>query len=409
VALVAVFLLAGLLIGWLGDTMPGLSPLPANTSVGDGPEAGAWAGAILAALGVSPTAPADVRSLVAWFRAEDGDHPAGASAPGAGENDPLNITAASSTFAGVTGTEPSGAGPGHPGNLDFATPGDGIAATARVISERYPAIARALRSGRGLIGNPDVSAELAKWSGGGYDALGLATRTLPAFCLFVTLLCVVARTLASDDRSLMSHTSKRTTPEVRESTGSGRRRHRGGNPVTPPPVVPPVAPPATPPVTPPPVKAPPVTTSALTSIPAETAVGTGALATAWGTAILAQLGASANAACLASMLAWFAAEDDGQPQGSQADGTGANNPLDVTEDSGSFTGSVGSEPSGAGPGYPGNIDFDTPAHGVAATATVIKSYSAIYAALMSGAGLIGNSAVSANLSEWSGGGYSSLN
>lgn len=170
-ALVAVALLAGLFTGWCGATMPGLSALPAGTSVGDGPEAASWAAAILAAMGVPP-GPADVRSVVAWFRAEDGDHPAGATAPGTGENNPLDVTASSGTFAGVTGTEPSGAGPGHPGNLDFATPAEGIAATAQVITAKYPAIARALRTGKGLIGNGAVSAELAEWSGNGYKSLG---------------------------------------------------------------------------------------------------------------------------------------------------------------------------------------------------------------------------------------------
>jgi hypothetical protein len=108
------------------------------------------------------------------------------------------------------------------------------------------------------------------------------------------------------------------------------------------------------------------------------------------------------------MIAWFAAEDNNGSQGEHADGAAQNNPLNVTADSGSFAGVVGSEPSGAGPGHPGNLDFDTPAHGVTAMVTVIQNYSAIHAALMSGAGLIGNSAVSANLSTWSGGGYSSL-
>jgi hypothetical protein len=163
--------------------------------------------------------------------------------------------------------------------------------------------------------------------------------------------------------------------------------------------VPPTGAPVTPPVT------PPVT---LPVLPPNTSVGTGAMAQAWGKAILTALGAPLNAANTSSMVAWFAAEDNNEPEGHNADGVGQNNPLDVTGDSGTFTGTTGSEPSGAGPGFPGNLNFDTPAHGVAAMAEVIRNYSAIHAALMSGAGLIGNNAVSANLSEWSGGGYSSL-
>ena len=160
---------------------------------------------------------------------------------------------------------------------------------------------------------------------------------------------------------------------------------------------------ATPPVTPPPVStAPPF-------LPALTAIGRGAWATAWATAILAAMGAPAGAANVASLISWFAAEDNNGAQGVHADGAGQNNPLNVTAMSGTFPGTTGSEPSGAGPGHPGNLNFDTPAHGIAAMAAVIANYSAIHAALMSGAGLIGNASVSANLSTWSGGGYSSLN
>lgn len=154
--------------------------------------------------------------------------------------------------------------------------------------------------------------------------------------------------------------------------------------------------PVTPPVTPPP------------ALPALTAIGRGAMATAWANAMLAALGAPDNAANIASLIAWFAAEDNNGAQGVHADGAAQNNPLNVTAMSGTFTGTTGSEPSGAGPGHPGNLNFDTPAHGVAAMAQVIQGYSAIHAALMSGAGLIGNGAVSADLSEWSGGGYSAL-
>src|ERR1017187_2073625 len=152
----------------------------------------------------------------------------------------------------------------------------------------------------------------------------------------------------------------------------------------------------------------PVPVTALPVLPALTAIGRGAWATQWAGAILTALGAPAGAANTASLIAWFAAEDNNGAQGVHADGAGQNNPLNVTAMSGTFTGTTGSEPSGAGPGHPGNLNFDTPAHGVAAMAQGIRGYSAIHAALMSGAGLIGNASVSANLSTWSGGGYSSL-
>lgn len=166
------------------------------------------------------------------------------------------------------------------------------------------------------------------------------------------------------------------------------------------------------PVTPTPEPAPAPTPVPVAGAPgnllAETAIGRGTLATEWAEAILTALGAPVTDANTDSMIAWFAAEDNNGSQGEHADGAGGNNPLNVTADSGSFAGDVGSEPSGAGAGHPGNIDFDTPAHGVAAIAEVIRNYAEIAAALKSGAGLIGNPAVSGNLSTWSGGGYSSL-
>ncbi len=161
------------------------------------------------------------------------------------------------------------------------------------------------------------------------------------------------------------------------------------------------------------IPAPPVVTppAALPVLPALTAIGTGAWAIAWAKAILTALGAPQSTANIDSLISWFAHEDNNGAQGVHADGAGQNNPLNVTASSGTFAGVVGTEPSGAGPGHPGNYDFDTPAHGVSAMAQVIANgpYQAIHSALMSGAGLIGNPSVSANLSTWSGGGYSSLN
>ncbi len=144
--------------------------LPAETSIGTGAQANAWASAILAGLGAPPNNSA---SLIAWFSAEDGGHPAGQSTYGAGENNPLNLTAYSGDFSGVIGTEPSGAGPSHPGNLDFSTPAQGVSATVAVIRVKYPVLASALTSGKGLISNPDpaIATELSKWSGGGYSSL----------------------------------------------------------------------------------------------------------------------------------------------------------------------------------------------------------------------------------------------
>ncbi len=174
-----------------------------------------------------------------------------------------------------------------------------------------------------------------------------------------------------------------TGPEIYKTDGSGHHTHVVTVPVTPPaPVVP--------------------------FLPALQAVGTGSQGQAWAAGILAALGVPATAANINSLVGWFAMEDNhAKTFGQPADGAGQNNPLNVTAMSGSFAGVTGSEPSGV-PGHPGNLNFDTPAHGIAATVQVIKNYTAIAAALASGAGLIGNAAVSSNLSTWSGAGYSSI-
>jgi hypothetical protein len=145
--------------------------LAARTSVGTGAMAGAWAATLLKAMG-DPVTAADVSSMLAWFSAEDDRKAAGQDTYGAGENNPLNLTALSGDNVGVVGTEPSGAGPSHPGNLDFSSPDYGVAATAEVIVTKYPVISQALLNGNGLIKNKAVSAELSEWSGGGYSFLG---------------------------------------------------------------------------------------------------------------------------------------------------------------------------------------------------------------------------------------------
>lgn len=178
-----------------------------------------------------------------------------------------------------------------------------------------------------------------------------------------------------------------TGPEIYKTDGSGHHTHVVTIPAAPVPPAPAVVP----------------------NLPALTAIGTGTQGQAWAAAILSALGAPQTQANLNSMVGWFAMEDNhAVTYGQHADGAGQNNPLNVTSASGTFTGVTGSEPSGAGPGHPGNLNFDTPADGIAASVQVIKSYAAIYSALRSGAGLIGNPAVSANLSTWSGGGYSSI-
>jgi hypothetical protein len=149
-------------------------------------------------------------------------------------------------------------------------------------------------------------------------------------------------------------------------------------------------------------------TGTVPQLAANTGVGTGTNAEAWATGILDAVGAPLNTANLESMIAWFSAESAGASQGGEATGVGENNPLDVTGDVSGVTGSTGSEPSGAGAGHPGNLNFPTPAAGIAATVVALEQYPDILSALQSGAGLIGNTSVSSELSTWSGGGYSSL-
>ena len=151
--------------------------------------------------------------------------------------------------------------------------------------------------------------------------------------------------------------------------------------------------------TPPPATAP-------QTLPSQTAIGTGTNAQAWAAAILTALGAPVNTATLNSMVGWFRQEDNAGAAGARADGIGANNPLSVTADTPGITGSNGSVPSGAS--GPPNLTFPTPAAGVNAQAEAIRQYPAILSALQSGTGMIGNASVSAELSEWSGGGYDSV-
>ena len=108
--------------------------LPARSSIGTGIQARLWAAGILAALDASPGS-ADIASMIAWFEAEDAHKAAGALTYGAGENNPLNLTEASGKFPGEVGFEPSGAGPGHPGNINFRTAELGMAASSWVIWE----------------------------------------------------------------------------------------------------------------------------------------------------------------------------------------------------------------------------------------------------------------------------------
>jgi hypothetical protein len=116
----------------------------------------------------------------------------------------------------------------------------------------------------------------------------------------------------------------------------------------------------------------------------------GTAAQEWASAILKAVGAPATQANLSSMQAWFQHEGGG----------GQNNPLNTTLSAAGATGSINSA---------GVKNYSSPAAGVQATVQTLRGYPAIVTALQSGQGLSSSSpGVAGELSEWSGGGYSSL-
>ena len=129
----------------------GLPVLPYGTPL-TGSAAIAWADAILEALS-APTSKANVTSMTEWFLREGGG----------GANNPMNTTL---DTAGVTETINSA------GVKSYATPADGVAATAETLLDGYPAIVEALRGGGGLVDRGGaVAQELLTWSGGGYSSV----------------------------------------------------------------------------------------------------------------------------------------------------------------------------------------------------------------------------------------------
>jgi len=110
------------------------------------------------------------------------------------------------------------------------------------------------------------------------------------------------------------------------------------------------------------------------------------------TQVLAELGAPATAQNIDSIADWAAQEGGG----------GANNPLNTTLVTSGSTGAVNSA---------GVQNYASVTDGVQATAqTLQEGYPAIVAALQSGNGIVRttSSAIESELSEWSGGGYTSI-
>jgi hypothetical protein len=144
-----------------------LFPGTGNSNIGlgvvtpPGPGETAWFTSLLVAMGAPPTT-ADLNSLHNWRVLEC---PWNAQPPDGAQytHNPLNTTLGTS---GVVGTVNS------VGVKIYGSAVQGIAATAATLLGGYPAIVSALRRGVGLnTGDPAVSAELSKWSGGGYSAV----------------------------------------------------------------------------------------------------------------------------------------------------------------------------------------------------------------------------------------------
>jgi len=107
---------------------------------------------ILRTLG-APVTSANIASLIHWQTLE------GANT----YNNPLNTTLKTNASVGVWNSV---------GVQEYGTIGGGIAANVETLLGGYPGIVAALRSGQGLSGGGgEVSAELSKWSGGGYSSV----------------------------------------------------------------------------------------------------------------------------------------------------------------------------------------------------------------------------------------------
>lgn len=102
----------------------------------------------------APTTQANIDSLSAWIQHET-------PWPPVASNNPMNTTlkAAGSTQYNSVGVQ------------NYPTPEEGAQANAQTLLGGYPNIVAALRSGKGLCGNPNLSAEFLKWSGGGYSSV----------------------------------------------------------------------------------------------------------------------------------------------------------------------------------------------------------------------------------------------
>lgn len=113
--------------------------------------------AVLKTLG-APVTPANDNSMVAWANHE-GVWPGGPNKGGLWNL--FNTTLA----------EPGSSAYNSVGVQNYPTEAVGVIATVATLEVGYPNIVAALRSGRGLCGNPNLAGEFNKWSGGGYSSV----------------------------------------------------------------------------------------------------------------------------------------------------------------------------------------------------------------------------------------------
>jgi hypothetical protein len=103
----------------------------------------------------APDSSANIASLTHWIARET-------PWPPVAKNNPLNTTlnAPGATIFNRVGVK------------NYPTAAEGVGANANTLLGGYPNIVAALRAGHGLGGGGSFSAELLKWSGGGYSSVG---------------------------------------------------------------------------------------------------------------------------------------------------------------------------------------------------------------------------------------------
>jgi hypothetical protein len=133
--------------GTSGGTAGGVTPTDATET--------AFIMAVLADMGAPGIAP-NIKSLASWFTREFPSWPPAAQ---------FNPMATTQKMPGSTQYNSVGV-------QNYTDAKTGAQATAQtLLNGHYPNIVAALRSGKGLCGNPSIASELSTWSGGGYTSV----------------------------------------------------------------------------------------------------------------------------------------------------------------------------------------------------------------------------------------------